>query len=337
MRNRNVNSSVFAFVAGASLLCVVADTLAQNVVSSPTPNDRQGQAVAPWPTTFEGVQNSLVTLEGEERQLVRARAVAAERVAALHQRQLLNGRHYARLARVGLLPLGGGLERLSEHAAQLQRLRRALSRDYSLEQGLERRRIDMAQKLEILRARKAPLEAQRETIERMRAAGVASQERALAFERAFSTDPNAEHAAVYSAGIGPAEAVEFGGGFSALKGRLPFPVPGRSEISQVLRRGAGGTGLQMLVARGSAVRATSLGRVGFAASYADYGKTVILDHGGGYFTVSANLDVISVSLGDEVTAGSRIGTVGTEGGVGKLYFEIRKDGQVVEPADWFGL
>jgi septal ring factor EnvC (AmiA/AmiB activator) len=98
----------------------------------------------------------------------------------------------------------------------------------------------------------------------------------------------------------------------------------------------------MFAPSGSVVRAVHAGRVAFADAYAAYGRTVILDHGGGYYTVSANLGSIEVKVGDDVPFGSRIGTVGSADGVNdtgaaRLYFEIRVGTNTVAPADWFGI
>jgi septal ring factor EnvC (AmiA/AmiB activator) len=89
---------------------------------------------------------------------------------------------------------------------------------------------------------------------------------------------------------------------------------------------------------GSVVRAVHAGRVAFADSYAAYGKTVILDHGGGYYTVSAGLGSIDVKVGDDLPFGSRIGTVGAaEEGAARLYFEIRVGTATAPPSEWFGI
>jgi septal ring factor EnvC (AmiA/AmiB activator) len=64
---------------------------------------------------------------------------------------------------------------------------------------------------------------------------------------------------------------------------------------------------------------------------------VILDHGGGYYTVSANLAAIDVKVGDDLSFGSRIGTVGAIDGAPRLYFEIRAGTSTVAPSDWFGI
>ena len=105
-----------------------------------------------------------------------------------------------------------------------------------------------------------------------------------------------DHTAVYGApsnGLAAPSA-----GFAALKGSLPFPLSGRSEI-RAARRNGSGPGLTMRAPGGSAVRAVFAGRVAFADAYADY-ATRVIDHGGGYYTVSANLAEIQVKAGDDV-------------------------------------
>lgn len=59
-----------------------------------------------------------------------------------------------------------------------------------------------------------------------------------------------------------------------------------------------------------------------------YGRFVIIDHGGGWRTYYAHLASFSVSVGDTVASGDRIGTVGTSGGSTgpHLHYEQRKDG-----------
>lgn len=93
----------------------------------------------------------------------------------------------------------------------------------------------------------------------------------------------------------------------------------------------------MAAAEGSVVRAVYPGRVAFADSYADYGKSVILDHGSGYYSVSANLGSIGVEVGQEVAAGTRIGTVGRGRAGPALYFEIRRGAETLNPSAWFGI
>jgi septal ring factor EnvC (AmiA/AmiB activator) len=167
---------------------------------------------------------------------------------------------------------------------------------------------------------------------------LSEQDRADEFARAFSSSVGSAHTAVYGAGVGPGDSAAPGDGFGSLKGRLPFPLTGRSEIRSARRPGSEGPGLEMFAPRGSVVRAVHAGRVAFADSYAAYGRTVILDHGGGYYTVSANLGTIEVKVGDDLPFGARIGTVGdSDDGAARLYFEIRVGTNTVAPSDWFGI
>jgi septal ring factor EnvC (AmiA/AmiB activator) len=72
---------------------------------------------------------------------------------------------------------------------------------------------------------------------------------------------------------------------------------------------------------------------------------VILDHGDHYYTLMGDLGSIEVRVGDDLSAGAKIGTVGagkatgvqTKSGGAALYFEVRHGGTTVEPGPWLGL
>lgn len=61
-----------------------------------------------------------------------------------------------------------------------------------------------------------------------------------------------------------------------------------------------------------------------------YGKYVVVDHGNGWTTYYAHLNSFAVTVGEAVSTGERIGTVGSTGGSTgpHLHFEQRKDGVV---------
>jgi septal ring factor EnvC (AmiA/AmiB activator) len=252
----------------------------------------------------------------------------------LRARTLARGRAYARLARAGLLPVGGGFEAFVEHAARIERLHRALSRDLAQERQTFERRTALSKQLAAINARRAPLATEQRTLAEAHTALLAAQDRDQAFERAFTGSGFDDHTAVYGAPAGALSAA--GSGFASLKGSLPFPLSGRSEIRSA-RRGSSGPGLTMRAPAGSTVRAVFPARVAFADSYADYGSTVILDHGGGYYTVSANLGEIEVKVGDEVKGGARIATLGGGPTGSMLYFEVRIGQETADPAEWFGI
>ncbi|HKO48249.1 MAG TPA: peptidoglycan DD-metalloendopeptidase family protein [Polyangiaceae bacterium] len=254
-----------------------------------------------------------------------------------HARTIARGRVYVRLAKAGLLPVGGGFEALVGHAVRLERLRNAIARDLSLERELSLRRVALGRQLLDLETRRSTLDNEVRAMSAAQSALLSEQDRANAFSRAFSGGVGSAHTAVYGAGVGPSDAAPHTAGFASLKGRLPFPITGRSEIRSAQRAGSAGPGLEMFAPSGSVVRAVQAGRVAFADSYAAYGRTVILDHGHGYYTVSANLGSIDVKVGDDLSSGTRLGTVGNTDGAARLYFEIRAGTSTLPPSDWFGI
>ncbi|HEY2408559.1 MAG TPA: peptidoglycan DD-metalloendopeptidase family protein, partial [Polyangiaceae bacterium] len=265
------------------LLCVGS----ASALTSSSPPTAAINAGVKTPPEIGDVEHRLADVTRDERVAKSELEQLGKDAAEAEWRTLARGRAYVRLARAGLLPVGGGFDALLEHAVRIERLRRGLQRDVTLERELATRRIALAKKLGDLSARRSALETEQESLNQARVALLSEQDRKDAFERAFSSAGSA-HMAVYSGGLGPADLSA--AGFAALKGKLPFPLSGRSEIRHARRAGSEGPGLEMIAPRGATVRSVYAGRVAFADSYADYGRTVILDHGDGYYTVCANLD-----------------------------------------------
>ncbi|MFW5966543.1 MAG: murein hydrolase activator EnvC family protein [Persicimonas sp.] len=131
--------------------------------------------------------------------------------------------------------------------------------------------------------------------------------------------------------------------FHQLRGTLLPPVPGEiaheygprklKESMTHVRH----TGLTWEVESGTPVEAVGPGMVVFADRFEGFGKLVIIDHGQDYHTLYAHLDAIEVEMGERVKRGGSIGESGESGSFEgpKLYFELRKDGQPVDPTPWF--
>jgi len=87
---------------------------------------------------------------------------------------------------------------------------------------------------------------------------------------------------------------------------------------------------------GTAVKSVSAGTVAYAGPMGTYGNTVILEHGGGDYSVYGSLNRIDVRKGTRVIKGQAIGTVGvSDPALGShLHFEIRRGGPAVDPAEW---
>jgi len=95
-------------------------------------------------------------------------------------------------------------------------------------------------------------------------------------------------------------------------------------------------GVGITAAVGTSVKAVSAGTVAYAGPMGTYGNTIILEHGGGDYSVYGSLDRMEVRKGARVIKGQAIGTVGTsDPALGPhLHFEIRKGGPAVDPAEW---
>lgn len=124
-------------------------------------------------------------------------------------------------------------------------------------------------------------------------------------------------------------------------GNLAWPVNGsvlynfgRSQTPNGTVIRWNGIGIEAPV--GTAVKAVASGEVRVAEGMGGYGKTVIIEHGGGDYSVYGSLNSISVKVGTKVSKGQTIGTVGQSDPdqPPHLHFEIRRKGPAVDPATW---
>src|SRR6185295_17546991 len=127
--------------------------------------------------------------------------------------------------------------------------------------------------------------------------------------------------------------------FAKLRGKLAWPVSGRVVASYGQTR-AGGLkwdGVLLAGTQGSAVRAVYHGRVVYADWLSGLGLLIIIDHGDGYLSLYGHNERLYKEVGERVTAGDTIASVGDSGGraTPALYFEIRKAGRPVDPRPWF--
>lgn len=124
-------------------------------------------------------------------------------------------------------------------------------------------------------------------------------------------------------------------------GVLQWPVPGYTTINSyfgnrihpILKVPKLHTGIDIKVPAGKDVVAAGNGKVVTSGTLGGYGKTVIIDHGGGIMTLYAHNSKLLVSEGSNVTKGQKIALVGSTGvSTGPhVHFEVRKNGQYVDP------
>jgi septal ring factor EnvC (AmiA/AmiB activator) len=127
--------------------------------------------------------------------------------------------------------------------------------------------------------------------------------------------------------------------FASLKGKLPWPVEGRLAGDYGQPRGDGPVrwnGVLLEAAAGTPVRAVYHGRIAFADWLQGLGLLVIVDHGGGYMSLYGHNEALLKESGDWVEPGEAIAQVGDTGGQARagLYFEIRVNGEAVNPNPW---
>lgn len=127
--------------------------------------------------------------------------------------------------------------------------------------------------------------------------------------------------------------------FAERRGAMPWPVSGRRSNSFGRPRNQGKMvwhGLNIEAETGSAIQAIHHGRVVYADWLRGSGLLLVIDHGDSYMSLYAHNETLLREVGDWVTAGTTVSTVGDSGGRATpgLYFEIRHRGKPVDPAAW---
>ncbi|GFE61603.1 murein hydrolase activator EnvC [Geobacter sp. AOG2] len=131
-------------------------------------------------------------------------------------------------------------------------------------------------------------------------------------------------------------------GFASQKGRMAMPVRGNiietygKHKHPEFNSYTFSKGLSIAAGAGTEIKAIYDGSVIFADYFKGYGNMVIVDHGGGYFSLYAHASRITKKVGAEVARNETLATVGdVDSAKGPmLYFEIRYQGKPVDPAAW---
>ncbi|HHW4679744.1 MAG TPA: murein hydrolase activator EnvC family protein [Xylella sp.] len=121
-------------------------------------------------------------------------------------------------------------------------------------------------------------------------------------------------------------------------GGLSWPVTGNllASYGGTLPDGRTSKGVLIGAPVGNNVVAVADGMVVFAEWMTGYGMILIIDHGNGYMSLYAHNDTLLRNSGASVKRGEVIAKVGQSGGQGMsaLYFELRHDGQPINPLGW---
>ncbi|MGP2427602.1 murein hydrolase activator EnvC [Yersinia sp. 2538 StPb PI] len=130
------------------------------------------------------------------------------------------------------------------------------------------------------------------------------------------------------------------GGLGRPDGQAVWPVRGNvtHRFGEALQGELRWKGMVISAPEGSEVKAIADGRVLLADWLQGYGLVVVIEHGRGDMSLYGYNQSALVNVGAQVKAGQPIALVGTSGGQGEpsLYFEIRRQGQAVNPQPWLG-
>ena len=127
--------------------------------------------------------------------------------------------------------------------------------------------------------------------------------------------------------------------FASLRGKLHLPVRGDVTNRFGAARqdtGISWKGLFIRATEGNAVKAVATGRVVFADWMRGFGNLIIVDHGDGYMSLYGNNQALLKDVGDNVSGGDSIASVGNSGGneSNGLYYELRRQSKPFDPMSW---
>lgn len=131
-------------------------------------------------------------------------------------------------------------------------------------------------------------------------------------------------------------------GFGSQRGRLSVPASGEivsrfgKQKHPEFNSFTFNNGISIAAPMNADIHAVFDGEIIFADKFKGYGNMVIIDHGGGYFTLYAHTARITKRVGASVHKNETVAQVGdtdsTRGA--QLYFEIRYQGKPIDPGPW---
>ena len=132
------------------------------------------------------------------------------------------------------------------------------------------------------------------------------------------------------------------GNFAIMKGRLNWPVEGqiignfgttRNPNSGILTENVG---IDIRTNSGTAVKSVLDGVVSTITYIRGHGNLIIIDHGGGFSTVYAQIDNIKIHENEYVQMGNTIASVAMpiDNAASKLHFEVWENQKKQNPEDW---
>jgi septal ring factor EnvC (AmiA/AmiB activator) len=126
--------------------------------------------------------------------------------------------------------------------------------------------------------------------------------------------------------------------FASLSGGLSAPLAGKVVTRFGRQHDATfdvtieNRGVEIEAPSGASVKAVGQGEVAFAGAVSGFGNVLILQHGGGLFSVYGRMESFQVKQGEAVKKGTVVGSLpGSPSGKSVLYLELRAGGTAIDP------
>ena len=206
---------------------------------------------------------------------------------------------------------------LQQRRTELATVRSAAEKAQAAAQRAAQARIELVRDIDQKRDLNAQLAGEVQT----------TQQKLQAMLREMSSAPPV------AAAPAPASAETAAPVLTTLRGDLPWPVDG--QVRRRFSRGSASNGIEIAAPEGGDALAVHDGVVAFSGTFAGFGNLVILDHGSQTFSLYGDLLGIAVKKGEHIAHGQPVGSIGPmPSGTNGLYFELRVDGQPVDPLQW---
>lgn len=159
----------------------------------------------------------------------------------------------------------------------------------------------------------------------------AALERAVAAVQAVKQEATAAPPATMPSAVLQAEVSQREAAVLPLQGRITSDFGWRSDPLHGQQRQH--HGVDIAAPSGTPIGATRAGKVVFAGRRGGYGNTIIIEQADGKQTLYGHAEQLLAKVGEQVTAGQVIATVGSTGrSTGPhVHFEVRENGQPVNP------
>lgn len=291
-------------------------------------------------STEKSIREMTAALQAAEKELAEQTDILGERLRAMQENGpatylevLLSSQDFAELLdRFDLMK-----EIVAQDVELMEAIKEKRADIEAKKKELEQKRGELMRLQDATQEKKATIEARSREKERLLAE---TQKQKEAYERALDELEQTSRELEYA--IRQLQSKNGRSTVSRGSGAMAWPTAGRISsyfgyrVHPIFKTKKMHTGIDIAAPQGQTVVAAADGTVIMADWYGGYGKTVVIDHGGGISTLYGHNSVLLVSVGQKVRRGQAIAKVGSTGfSTGPhSHFEVRENGVPVNPLSW---